>query len=220
MVSSILVTAFSSEDDHPALEQPRPGPKVQSARDPQVNAVPRRSCHAGWAGTTKGQLISRLPLIVEEAHHFVRNLLVTGVEWLRANLREHVAHVLDQDKLSLVTCSLYPQGQGVGCGWATDKTPLDWARPSDPEFTSHANCRDFPLPWSGDITTDANFCRPLPGGGASRPRMEPGGQRVFGSSPSASTTIADSNLGTEESTSNGFGVPSVEHRPDGAVPGW
>ena len=39
----------------------------------------------------------------EEAHHVLRNLSETGVKWLRANLHEHVAHVLDQDKLRLIT---------------------------------------------------------------------------------------------------------------------
>jgi hypothetical protein len=41
--------------------------------------------------------------------------------------------------------------------WATDKTPLGWARSSDAEFTSHANGPDFPPPWSGDIPEGAGF---------------------------------------------------------------
>ena len=70
--------------------------------------------HIAW-GATERDVPSRerrslvpytVHVFVEEAHHVLRNLWETGVEWLRANLREHVPHVLDQDKLSLVTRSL------------------------------------------------------------------------------------------------------------------
>jgi len=42
-------------------------------------------------------------VFVEEAHHVLRNLPETRVNRLRADLREHVPHVLDQDKLRLIT---------------------------------------------------------------------------------------------------------------------
>ena len=42
---------------------------------------------------------SHLPCIVEETNHVLRNLSNARVQWLRANPHEHVAHVLDQEKL-------------------------------------------------------------------------------------------------------------------------
>ena len=45
----------------------------------------------------------RVSFGVEETHYLVRDLPHTGVERLRANLHEHVPHVLDQEQLSLVT---------------------------------------------------------------------------------------------------------------------
>ena len=55
----------------------------------------------GWAHQDHGT--SHLPFIVEEAHDVFRDLSKAGVKRLRANLHEHVAHVLDQDKLGLIT---------------------------------------------------------------------------------------------------------------------
>ena len=49
---------------------------------------------------------ARRPFIVEEADDVARDLSKTGVERLRADLHEHVTHVLDQDQLSPVTRSL------------------------------------------------------------------------------------------------------------------
>ncbi len=46
---------------------------------------------------------SHTPGIVKEVDHVLRNRSKTRVKWSRANLDEHVAHVLDQDKLCLVT---------------------------------------------------------------------------------------------------------------------
>jgi len=58
----------------------------------------------GWAD--EDHWISHLPLIVEEAHDVVPNASKTRVERFRADLHEHVAHVLHQDQLSLVTRGL------------------------------------------------------------------------------------------------------------------
>ncbi len=50
--------------------------------------------------------ISHCSLTVEEAHNLLRNLREAGVERLRADLHEHVTHVLHQEKLSTVTSCL------------------------------------------------------------------------------------------------------------------
>src|ERR1700733_7988013 len=74
-----------------------------------------------------------------------------------------------------------------GFGWASDKTPLGWARSSDAEASSHANGPDFPPAWSGVISGDTNFHWSWTRGDAPRPRAEPRTYRVLGSSPSAPT---------------------------------
>jgi hypothetical protein len=45
----------------------------------------------------------RGPLLVEEARHVFRDLLTARVHRLHANLGKRVAHVLNQDKLSVIT---------------------------------------------------------------------------------------------------------------------
>ena len=57
----------------------------------------------GWSAT---QIETIQKSSGEEAHHVLRNLSEAGVKWFRANLHEHVPHVLDQDKLGLVTGGL------------------------------------------------------------------------------------------------------------------
>jgi hypothetical protein len=42
-------------------------------------------------------------MFAEEADHVLRNLPEIGLKWFRANLHEDVPHVLDEDKLSLIT---------------------------------------------------------------------------------------------------------------------
>ena len=49
---------------------------------------------------------SGAPCIVEESDHFLRNLSKTRVNRLRADLYEHVTHVLHQDQLCLITRGL------------------------------------------------------------------------------------------------------------------
>ena len=52
-----------------------------------------------------GALGLRVLRSVEEVDDVVRDLLKTGLDGLRANLGEHVAHVLHQDQLGLVSGS-------------------------------------------------------------------------------------------------------------------
>ncbi len=72
----------------------------------QIAPMPRPNMVHGALSITaawQDRETSDLPFIVEEAHEVFRDLSKARVKRLRTNLHEHVAHVLDQDKLSLIT---------------------------------------------------------------------------------------------------------------------